>query len=174
MQLDLKGLNQHGTVFGIDGHPIRVAHAYQNHLGVMFDEGHYATFHNANDPSHPGHSAYSFMHAPTASDHKRVQSSYVATHATGHNADAGACLSSPAHLKPCQSANTSARSSDASSSAHASSTAAALATTSGHLSALYNAHSSLVPQRASFSFVGIDPNGSDAIVGRPAKQQRLC
>ena len=32
MQFDLKALNQHGTVFGIDSDPIRVAHAYQNHL----------------------------------------------------------------------------------------------------------------------------------------------
>ncbi len=35
------------------------------------------------------------------------------------------------------------------------------------------AHSRLVPQRALNSFDGIDPNGSDAIVGRPVKRHRF-
>ena len=40
-------------------------------------------------------------------------------------------------------------------------------------SGVSTAHHSTVPQRASCSFDGIDPNGSDAKLGRPAKQQRL-
>ena len=97
MHADLHALLQHGEDLGIDSDPIRIAHAYNAHLGSCF--------------THDVHSA-----------------------------------------------------------------AANFATSSGHLiapsagvdsSSLCNiAHSRLVPQRVLNSFDGIDPNGSDAIVGR--------
>ena len=121
------------------------------------------------------------------------------THASEHDADAGACLtistaSSSAHVPnaPVQHVTAPAvvqTCSDTSAqhlsqslaipgpvfaelfayNAHLSAAFADSATSSG----LSIAHPSSVPQRASCSFDGIDPNGSDASLMLPAKQQRL-
>ena len=76
---------------------------------------------------------------------------------------APAALPHATHAVPSVAANF------ATSSGLSISTSAGCSPSSHHNRAL----SSSVPQLALNSFDGIDPNGSDAFVGRPAKQQRL-
>ena len=189
MHADLHALERHGGDLGIDCDPIRVSHAYGAQLEAIFAgstelscEAHCAytrTLQLSSCSSNANTATSSGSVIPTSSECDSLQtstSSPLANSATScgfSTAIASGCNFSSIH--PIANTATSSgfviKNSPGCDSLQIS--ASSFHSNFATSSCVSTAHHSTVPQRASCSFDGIDPNGSDAKLGRPAKQQRL-
>ena len=174
MQLDINALIQHGALFGIDSDPIRAAHAYRNQLGNYFAEGRAASSCHTSGLSQP---LNTFSHLQAKEVIMLIPAS-----ATGKFS--GSCFSlhqsakvsssrEPASDAPCEGNSTDASSVcvKISSSSTRLEPCALPPNASTHSVVLTRVATQ--PLRVQFTFEGIDPNGPDADVGSPVKQQRL-
>ena len=148
MQYDVRALKQHGASFGIDCDPIRVAHAYQHQLEVMFAEGHDAFPPHASCPAHSSHTAT----MPTTAPSTFAAASH--SHSTGLHALLSNFHASTIHADPSAAIHV-----------------AAMTSSSQFCSGVPDLQSMQVG--APFAVqTGVNPEGNDSDVGRLAKRHR--
>ena len=190
MHADLHALERHGGDLGIDCDPIRVSHAYGAQLAAIFP--------GSTKPSCEAHCAYTrtLQLSSCSSNANTATSSGSVIHASSEcdslqtstssplaNSATSCCFSTAiasgsnfSSIHPIANTATSSgfvfKNSPGCDSLQisANSLHSNFATSSGGSTAH---HSTVTQQRASCNFDGIDPNGSDAKLGRPAKQRRL-